>query len=81
MILAVLLISMIGTAQINNNTKKLVVSSLIEFKLQNIKYYEDVKIFDMEGKFISEGIDLLTLCEGIYIVTAKNYESKKIRIN
>ena len=81
MILAVLLISMIGTAQINNNTKKLVASSLIEFKLQNIKYYEDVKIFDMEGKFISEGINLLTLNKGIYIVTAKNYESKKIRIN
>ena len=55
--------------------------SLAEFKLQDIKYYENVKVFNMQGKFLGNGSDLSTLSTGIYIFMAKGYKSKKVYIN
>lgn len=74
-----------GVIQSNPNTNGIPITfvtlNLKEFKLQNIKYYENVKIYTIDGKFISDGIDLLTLKRGVYIITAKNYKAKKIFLN
>lgn len=74
-----------GTVQNNPNLNGIPTTfttlSLAEFKLQDIRSYEDVKVFDMQGKFLGNGSDLSTLSTGIYIFIAKGYKSKKVYIN
>lgn len=70
-----------NSPNVNNIPITFVTLNLKEFKLQNIKYYEDVKVYDLQGKFISNGLNLLELKKNVYIVTARGYKSKKILIN
>lgn len=74
-----------GNIQNNPNTNAIpinyVVLDLKEFKIEHIRYYENVRVFDLQGKFISNGLNLLELKKNVYIITARGYKSKKILIN
>ena len=74
-----------GIIQNNPNLNNIPITSIVldlkEFELQNIKYYEDIKIFDLQGKYISKEFDFEKLKSGIYIVLVKGYKSIKIYKN
>lgn len=70
-----------GVIQNNPNLNNIPINvnlDLQDFNMENIKYYEDLKIYDFTGKYITNNPNIEELDSGGYILTAKGRKSIKI---